>query len=113
MRAAVSIIAIAFLATPAVAGDFRICTHNRPEKQACVIDGDTFWFRGEKIRPIGFDAPEAKGQYCDTAGPIYERAGLQLLELLNTGGFQIEPTGLDQYGRTLARVTVDGRISPN
>lgn len=69
----------------------------------CVVDGDTFWHAGEKIRIADIDAPELNGR-C--SGEI-QRAILaqeRLLALLNSGPFEIHRRGKDRYGRTLAIV---------
>lgn len=99
----------ASLASPTVAGGFALCDHWHPQRQGCVVDGDTFWWQGEKFRPSGYDAPEAKGQFCPAAGPVYYAAQRRLLELLNAGDVGIERTGVDRYGRSLATVTIGGR----
>lgn len=72
----------------------------------CVVDGDTFWSAGEKIRIADIDAPEIEGK-CPWERDQAQRAKRRLLALLNRG-FQINRTGTDRYGRTLAIVTVNG-----
>ena len=76
----------------------------------CVVDGDTIWFEGEKIRIMGFDTPEPTTNIC---GGQIERdlaadASARLMELLNGNQFTIARDGEDQYGRTLAVIRVDG-----
>jgi endonuclease YncB( thermonuclease family) len=93
---------------------------------ARVSDGDTIRLcSGERVRLVGIDAPERAGSercnarsrarlagsrnpsWCDHAKG--ERAQAELERLLSTGTVRIERRGQDAYGRTLARVTVNGR----
>jgi micrococcal nuclease len=76
----------------------------------CVVDGDTIWFEGEKIRMMGYDTPEPLTNIC---GGQKERklaalASNRLLELLNESQFTIERHGLDRYGHVLAVVRIEG-----
>jgi endonuclease YncB( thermonuclease family) len=66
------------------------------------VDGDTFWYGGERIRIRGFDAPERS----ESGG--FEAA--QRLEwLLQEGQVVIVQRAVDVYGRTVADVYVDAR----
>ena len=67
----------------------------------CVHDGDTVWLNGEKMRIADIDTPKLNGQ-CDYERSTAVRARNRLVQLLNGGKFQIERTGHDRYGRTLA-----------
>lgn len=67
-----------------------------------LVDGDTFWYGGERIRIRGYDAPERSepGGFAAT----------QRLELLlHEGQVRIVPQATDSYGRTVADVYVDQR----
>lgn len=75
----------------------------------CVVDGDTFWLAGEKIRIADIDTPEISEPKCPAEKALGERAKFRLLELLNAGALEVQRTGVDRYQRTLAVVTVDGR----
>lgn len=75
----------------------------------CVVDGDTWWQGGEKLRLADIDAPEIGSPKCEAERRLGERAKARLLELLNSGEVTIERQGRDRYGRTLAVVTIDGR----
>jgi endonuclease YncB( thermonuclease family) len=76
----------------------------------CVVDGDTFWFRGEKIRIADIDAPEISPPRCAREAELGEAAKLQLLALLNDGRFTLERGWRDEdrYGRKLRTVKRDG-----
>lgn len=71
----------------------------------CVVDGDTFWLAGEKIRVAGIDTPETDQAKCPAERARGLQAKRRLLELLNAAPYQIQRSGRDRYGRTLAVVT--------
>ena len=73
----------------------------------CVHDGDTLWWAGEKIRIANIDTPELRGQ-CQAETNLAYAARDRLAVLLGDG-FTIHREGRDRYGRTLARLTVNGR----
>ena len=72
----------------------------------CVVDGDTFWFRGVNIRIAGIDAPELFPPHCDRERELGEAAKKRLRELLNAGRFSLEAVSreTDLYGRVLRNV---------
>ena len=74
----------------------------------CVVDGDTFWVEGMKVRIADIDAPELNGR-CDYERRLALASRDRLLALLNAGPFQLRLQGEDRYGRTLAVVTRGGR----
>lgn len=77
----------------------------------CVVDGDTFWFQGEKIRVADIDTPELSPPRCEAERIKGEAAKARLLALLNGGKFSLS-AGLrdeDKYGRKLRTVTRAGR----
>jgi micrococcal nuclease len=76
----------------------------------CVVDGDTFWFKGEKIRMADIDTPELSPPRCEAERIKGDAAKVRLLALLNAGNFSL-PSGLrdeDKYGRKLRTVTRAG-----
>lgn len=77
----------------------------------CVVDGDTFWMEGTKIRIADIDTPETHGPRCSGEGALGMRATQRLLALLNAGAFSLLPVERerDRYGRTLRIVTRQGR----
>ncbi|GLV24310.1 thermonuclease family protein [Sphingobium sp. Cam5-1] len=77
----------------------------------CVVDGDTFWLEGAKIRIADIDTPETHGPRCSAEGALGMRATQRLLALLNAGTFSLVPVKRerDRYGRTLRIVTRQGQ----
>lgn len=79
-----------------------------------IIDGDTLELAGETIRISNIDAPEMPPRArCWAEARLAREATRELdrirAESPDLGRFRIEREGRDQYGRTLARVTFDGR----
>ena len=76
----------------------------------CVVDGDTLWLGGEKIRLADIDAPETHPPRCAEEARLGEAATRRLRDLLNTGAVSLEPIDRDEdrYGRKLRIVRVDG-----
>ena len=78
----------------------------------CVVDGDTIWATGEKIRLADIDAPEVFSPECDWERVLGERATHRLTELLNEGEVALQTSSSrdrDKYGRLLRVATVNGR----
>jgi endonuclease YncB( thermonuclease family) len=61
----------------------------------------------ERIRVQNIDAPEIDGA-CMKEIQRADRAKIRLTEIMNGRRVKIVRTGKDKYGRTLARVTVNG-----
>lgn len=78
-----------------------------PVRKNCVVDGDTFWFKGDKIRVADIDAPEIFSPNCEDEKAVGEIARDRLLDLLNGGGFSLQSgwRDTDRYGRKLRTVT--------
>ncbi|MES2302918.1 MAG: thermonuclease family protein [Pseudomonadota bacterium] len=93
---------------------------------ARVSDGDTIRLcSGERVRLVGIDAPERAGSsrcnarsrarlqnsrnpsWCDHRKGEQSRAALT--RFMGKGTVRIQRQGTDHYGRTLARVTVNGK----
>lgn len=89
---------------------FPICSG--PKRETCVVDGDTIWYRGEKIRLVGFDTPEVSNPGCAREARLGEQATRRLQDWLNQGAFSLEanPDGRDRdkYGRSLRVVSRGG-----
>lgn len=78
----------------------------------CVIDGDTLYVSGEKIRVADIDTPEISEPKCAAEMALGERATSRLIQLVNAGPFDIqswEGRDEDQYGRKLRVLVRDGR----
>jgi endonuclease YncB( thermonuclease family) len=77
----------------------------------CVVDGDTFWMSGEKIRIADIDTPETHPARCPREAELGAAATRRLHALLNGGAVTLESAGrdADRYGRKLRLVAVDGR----
>lgn len=81
----------------------------------CVVDGDTFWLGGEKVRIADINAPETHGAQCAEEQARGDAATLRLLDLLNRGPFTLAPADRDRdrdrdkYGRLLRVVERHGR----
>jgi endonuclease YncB( thermonuclease family) len=77
----------------------------------CVVDGDTFWIGGQKVRIAGIDAPETHDYRCASELELGERAARQLQTLLNSGAVTMTNIDRDRdtYGRLLRNVSVDGQ----
>lgn len=77
----------------------------------CVIDGDTIWYRGEKIRIADINAPETHDPHCTYEADLGRRATDRLIQLLNAGPFEIVSAGErdeDRYGRKLRFIERNG-----
>lgn len=66
-------------------------------RKPLVIDGDTLFHDGKRIRILGIDAPE-----LDQKGGA--DAKNHLIRLVGSGMLQVEPQGTDKYGRIIARI---------
>lgn len=83
-----------------------------------VHDGDTIRCGSERIRIENIDAPELEGSpkcedyrsaraWCDYA--LGERSRDALGSFLDSGTIGVRRSGKDKYGRTLARIEVNGQ----
>lgn len=105
----------ATIAAPALAADdvpaaaIGRCT-NAP-RVTCVVDGDTMWWHGTKIRLADINTPEISRPGCRAERELGERATLRLIALLNRAPFTLLRDGRDEdrYGRKLRIVMQDGR----
>src|SRR5262249_44730659 len=76
----------------------------------CVVDGDTFWMDGVKIRIADIDAPETHPSRCAEEDRLGRAATVRLRELLNSGAVTLTSIDRDEdrYGRKLRNVQVNG-----
>ena len=78
----------------------------------CVIDGDTIWYEGTKIRIADINAPETHDPHCTYEAALGKRATDRMISLLNAGPFDVVTAGdrdEDVYGRKLRLVERNGR----
>ena len=96
-----------------LAAAFTLCAEG--PRINCVVDGDTFWVNGEKVRLADINAPETAQAGCPQERVLGERAKQRLLVLLNAGPFTLEVSGraTDRYGRALRIARRDGRSLGN
>lgn len=88
---------------------------------ASVYDGDTLRLcDGERVRIANIDAPEMRGSSRCERGrqgrgrgwcnfPLAEQSRDELRAFIAGGSVRIHRQGTDRYGRTLARISVDGK----
>jgi endonuclease YncB( thermonuclease family) len=76
----------------------------------CVVDGDTIWLEGAKIRIADIDAPETHDYRCSSEKQLGDRATKRLHDLLESGIISLRSIERDEdvYGRKLRLVLVDG-----
>ena len=81
-----------------------------PDRYSCVVDGDTIWFEGRKIRIADINTPEISSPGCASEKRLGEQAKIRLQQLLNQGSFSLASIDRDQdkYGRDLRIITRDG-----
>ena len=78
----------------------------------CVVDGDTLYYQGAKIRLADIDTPETHPPRCEAEAVKGAAATQRLQQLVNVGKFTLEPNpdgrDEDRYGRKLRIVTRGG-----
>lgn len=108
--AAAALPAAASGAGDTVRAQFALCSN--AVRSTCVVDGDTLWYRGEKVRISDLDAPEVFSPACPREAALGRRATARLQALLNAGPFTLAPypdgETRDRYGRRLMLVTRGG-----
>lgn len=88
-----------------------LCAATCETEQLRIWDGDSFQVGmqsgSERIRIQNIDAPEIDGQ-CIEEIRWADQAKFRLVDIMNGRRIEIARTGKDKYGRTLARVSVNG-----
>ena len=76
----------------------------------CVVDGDTIWYRGSKIRIADIDTPETHQPQCAAEAARGAAATRRLHQLVNAGPFTLQSISRDEdrYGRKLRILTRGG-----
>ncbi|KAA9382697.1 thermonuclease family protein [Neorhizobium galegae] len=106
----VSLVPPAEAAQSSVTAQFAKCSAGI--RQNCVVDGDTLWINGEKVRVADIDTPEISTPKCASELALGNRATRRLIELVNEGPFQLQAwpgRDTDRYGRKLRVLVRDGR----
>ena len=77
----------------------------------CVVDGDTIWYRGSKIRIADIDTPETHQPRCAAEAARGAAATRRLHQLVNAGPFSLQSIARDEdrYGRKLRILTRGGQ----
>ncbi|WP_417425324.1 thermonuclease family protein [Hoeflea sp.] len=78
----------------------------------CVIDGDTIYLDGEKIRIADINTPEISRPACHRERTLANQAQIRLVQLLNAGPAELRRTETrdrDVYGRKLRSIYRNGR----
>lgn len=77
----------------------------------CIVDGDTLYYQGSKIRIADIDTPETHPSRCAEEARLGDAATRQLHALVNAGPFSLQSIDRDEdsYGRKLRLVTRGGR----
>lgn len=81
-------------------------------RTTCVVDGDTIWLEGVKIRIANIDTPEISQPQCSREYDLGIKARDRLVALLNQGAFSAVAVGNrdeDRYGRKLRVLVRNGR----
>ena len=89
------------------AGQFGNC-YNRGGPN-CVLDGDTIYFKGQKVEVAGVDAPEIETAGCPEEVKRGIEAAGRLADLLNSGKVTIAGAERGTDGQLLRKVKVNGR----
>ncbi|MBD8064202.1 thermonuclease family protein [Devosia sp. PTR5] len=89
--------------------NFPLCAGT--QRFTCVVDGDTFWLHGIKVRVADIDTPEIGSPGCAAELARGRQATARMRELISAGPFELAPADRDQdrYGRKLRIVMRDGR----
>lgn len=114
-------LALACLALPApaplaadeadtITAQFPLCT--AAPRVTCVVDGDTIWLGGSKIRIADIDTPEVSRPRCPREARLGALATQRMQALLNRGAFSLaagaDGRDEDRFGRKLRVLIRDG-----
>jgi micrococcal nuclease len=97
------------IASIMLAAAFALC--GAGPRTTCVVDGDTFWLNGEKVRLADIYAPETSRPACGAEARRGAAATRRLIALLNQGPVDLHAGSRDRdrYGRLLRIVSRNGR----
>ena len=102
------VVAFAASAADSEAAFFSLCKSGGGTN--CVVDGDTIWYRGTKIRIADIDTPETHQSRCAAEAERGAAATRRLHQLVNAGPFTLQSIDRDEdrYGRKLRIITRGG-----
>lgn len=95
---------------PFVVRYFPVCASGK--RLNCIVDGDTLYIDGEKIRVTGFNTPELFSPQCAQEAQLARRAQRRFQQMVNAGPFEVRRTSLrdrDVYGRKLRSLYRNGK----
>jgi endonuclease YncB( thermonuclease family) len=111
LRAVLWAVVAVFVGQVVVADPLKLCSG--PVRVTCLVDGDTIWIDGEKLRMAGYDTPEPTTKICggEAEVALAHKASARVLVLLNSKPWTVEYTGeLDNSReRELVTIRVEGR----
>ncbi len=93
-----------------ISAHFELC--GAGTRVTCVVDGDTVWIKGDKIRIADIDTPEVFSPKCAAERQRGEEATRRLQQLLNAGPIELaryDSRDTDVYDRTLRVIQRDGQ----
>lgn len=108
LSAPAPVAALAASAADTEAASFGMCKSGGGTN--CVVDGDTIWYQGTKIRIADIDTPETHQSQCAAEAELGAAATRRLYELVNAGPFTLQSIDRDEdrYGRKLRILTRGG-----
>ncbi len=103
-----AIIPVTAFASDTQSASFGFC-HNGGGSN-CVVDGDTLYYQGAKIRIADIDTPETHPSRCAEEARLGDAATRRLHALVNAGPFSLQSIDrdVDIYGRKLRLVKRGG-----
>lgn len=89
-----SAIALSVMLACGSAHAIEICSggNRAARKFTCVVDGDTVWQEGVKMRLLEIDTPETFEAQCDREKALGEKAKLRLQALMSKG-YRVDDSG--------------------
>ena len=101
--------AISASATDQETANFGLCHSGGGSN--CVVDGDTIWYAGTKIRIADIDTPETHEPRCPAEAELGAKATSRMHQLVNAGPFSLQSINRDEdrYGRKLRILTRGGQ----
>jgi endonuclease YncB( thermonuclease family) len=112
MKAITAAVGITLITTPTLAIDFCSGGNRAERKVTCIVDGDTIWQDGVKMRLLEIDTPETFQAQCDREKLLGEIAKLRLQALMSKG-YRLSDSGVKDRTsdhRSLVHIVLpDGR----